>query len=230
MPLPKFPLPFPPSPMDPLREIIREGRERIEKVGSDIRSLADELHSGLPSTTSRSTIIQDGKEGAETPARGHESQDTGLLPATTMTHHQSLSEENPVATACVACAVGHFSTSSGLLKEALRFKGEGMTSNEILDRIAAVLEEQNALERKDLSPEKIQRLPEWEKAIAEEALDQSRQLRHGLESIQSVDELEQAAVDTKKYYIKLNRQWYRGRFSHLGAKKAETIAQRVGGK
>jgi len=156
-------------------------------------------------------------------------QEEGLLAATVP---QTLPEENPrekIATGCLPCAVGHFSTSSGLLKEAVRFKGEGMTSSEILDRIAAALEEQNALEREDLSPEKIQGLPEWERPIAEEALDQSRQLRHRLESIQSIDELELAAVDTKRYYIKLNRQWYRGRFGKLGAEKAEAIAQRVGG-
>lgn len=137
-------------------------------------------------------------------------------------------EKSSIATACVACAVGHFSTSSGLLKEALRFKGEGITSQEILDRIAGALEEQNALEREDLTQEKIQHLPEWERVIAEEALAQSRQLRHKLETIQSMEELEQLAADTRTYYLKLSRQWYRGRFSNLGTKKAETIAQRVG--
>ena len=167
-------------------------------------------------------------ELTETPARAPESQKERLLPATAT---ETLPEEkSPIATACVACAVGHFSTSSGLLKEALRFKGEGMTSQEILDRIAGALEEQNALEREDLSPEKIQRLPQWERPIAEEALTQSRQLRHRLETIQSIDELEQLAADTRTYYLKLSRQWYRGRFSNLGTKKAETIAQRVGGK
>ena len=135
-----------------------------------------------------------------------------------------------IATACVACAVGHFSTSSGLIKEALRFKGEGITSHEVLDRIAGALEEQNALEREDLTQEKIQNLPQWERPIAEEALTQSRQLRHRLETIQSIDELEQLAADTRTYYLQLSREWYRGRFSHLGAGKAEAIAQRVGGE
>ena len=141
---------------------------------------------------------------------------------------QAPQEKSEVATACVACAVGHFSASSGLLKEACRFKSEGITSNEILDRIAGALEEQNALEREDLTPEKIQRLPEWEKEIAEEALTQSRQLRHRLEVIQTIDELNQLAADTRSYYLKLNRQWYRGRFSKLGSAKAEVIARRVG--
>lgn len=139
-------------------------------------------------------------------------------------------QEKPrIATACVACAVGHFSTSSGLLKEALRFKGEGMSSDEILDRIAASLEEQNALEREDLTQEKIQHLPDWERKIAEEALTQSRQLRHKLETIQTIEELEQLAADTRTYYLSLSRKWYKGRFANLGAEKADAISQRVGG-
>jgi len=169
-------------------------------------------------------------ELVETPTRAPESQKEGFLPAAVS---QTLPEEKAtaeIATGCLPCALGHFSTSSGLLNEAVRFKGEGITSNEVLDRIAATLEEQNALEREDLSSVKIQGLPEWERPIAEEALDQSRQLRHKLESIQSIDELQQVAADTKRYYIKLNRQWYKGRFGYLGAKKAEAIAQRVGGK
>ncbi len=50
---PKLPrIKLPSNPLAPLREIVREGRERIEKVGSDIRSIADELHAGIPGTTS----------------------------------------------------------------------------------------------------------------------------------------------------------------------------------
>jgi len=151
-----------------------------------------------------------------------------LLPAVEMSDNIS-QEKSAVATACVACAVGHFSTSSGLLKETLRFKDEGIASQEILDRIAGALEEQNALEREDLTQEKIRHLPEWERQIAEEALAQSRQLRHKLETIQRIEELEELAADTRLYYLKLSRQWYRGRFGHLGAGKADAIAQRVGG-
>jgi hypothetical protein len=55
---PKLPgIKLPPSLLDPLRDIIRGGRERVEKAGSDIRSLADELHNGIPGMT---TTIQGG--------------------------------------------------------------------------------------------------------------------------------------------------------------------------
>ena len=163
-----------------------------------------------------------------TPTRTTERPKERLLPTTTT---QISPEEKPtedIATGCLPCAVSHFSTSAGLLNEAVRFKKEGMTSNEILDRIAGAIEEQNSLERVDLSPVKIQHLPAWERPIAEEALEQSRQLRHVLEGIQSTDKLEKVAADTKRYYIKLNRQWYKGRFSHLGGEKAEAISQRIG--
>lgn len=139
----------------------------------------------------------------------------------------TITEQEEVVTACVPCALGHFSTSAGLLNEAVRFKSEGITSNEILDRIAKILEEQNSLERVDLTPEKLQRTPEWERGIAEEALQESRKLRHRLESIASIDELEQAAADTATYYRKMNRQWYKGRFRHLGKEKVEAIESRL---
>ncbi len=214
-------LPRLPNPEDALNfidkagDVVSKGLELIDRTTKKIDRLAGRIDSvgGLT---------------LETPTRAPVPQAGGPLAATVP---QTLSEENPtkdIATGCLPCALGHFSTSSGLLNEAVRFKGEGMASNEILDRIAGALEQQNTLEREDLSPVKIQGLPKWEKPIAEEALDQSRQLRHRLESIQSVDELEQAAVDTKRYYIKLNRQWYKGRFSRLGEKKADAIAQRVG--
>jgi len=133
-----------------------------------------------------------------------------------------------VATACVPCALGHFSTSAGLLNEIARFKGEAITSDEILDRIAKVQEEQNALERVDLTSENIQALPPWEKELAEDALSQSRKLRHSLESFTSIKQLEQAAADTSSFYKELNRKWFKGRFAHLGPEKAQRIADEVG--
>jgi len=149
-------------------------------------------------------------------------------PTTTITQEPEMASKGSVATACVPCALGHFSTSTGLLNEAVRFKDEGIISNEILDRVAKVLEEQNTLERKDLTPENIQSLPPWEREIAEEALRQSRQLRHSLESFSSIGQLEKAAVDTSSFYRGLNRKWFKQRFAHLGPEKAERIAEEVG--
>ena len=146
----------------------------------------------------------------------------------TSTIQEPAKSAKSVATACVPCALGHFSTSAGLLNEIARFKGEGITSDEILDRIAKVQEEQNALERVDLTPENIQALPPWEKELAEDALSQSRKLRHSLESFTSIEQLNQAAADTSSFYKELNRKWFKGRFAHLGPEKAQRIADEVG--
>jgi len=136
-------------------------------------------------------------------------------------------KQKTVATACVPCALGHFSTSAGMLNEAVRFKGEGMASNEIADRIAKVLEEQNTLERVDLTPEKILSTPEWERNLAEEALKQSRNLRHRLETIETIEALEQVAADTEGYYRSLHSEWWKLRLAKLpgGAKKPPVVSE-----
>ena len=120
-----------------------------------------------------------------------------------------MAEGIEVESACLPCSVNHFATSSGLLNEAVRFKAKGITSNEILDRIAKTLSEQNALERVDLAPELLRTVPAWGKPIAEEALEKSRQLRHRLERIKTIEQLGDIAADTETYYKKLNRDWYR---------------------
>ena len=56
---PKLPrVKLPANPLEPLREIVREGRERIEKAGSDICSIAEEFRSTIPDTTSPIQIIE----------------------------------------------------------------------------------------------------------------------------------------------------------------------------
>jgi len=148
------------------------------------------------------------RQPKELPERGR--------PATAATATEETSETQEIATACVPCALGHFSTSSGLLNECFRFKEGGITGNEILDRVAKVLAEQNALERVDLTPEKLQRSPDWEREIAERALDESRRLRHKLEGLETMEQLEEAAASTASYYMKLNREWYKKLFASRG--------------
>ncbi|GAI62651.1 unnamed protein product, partial [marine sediment metagenome] len=87
--------------------------------------------------------------------------------------------------------------------------------------------ELNAMERVDLTPEKLQNTSSWERPIADEALRQSRKLRHRLEGIGSMEEIEKVAADTESYYKKMNREWYRGRFRHLGSERAKAIEKRI---
>ena len=48
--IPKIKLPT--HPLEPLREIVRGGRERLEEASNDIRSIAEEFHGGTPDMTS----------------------------------------------------------------------------------------------------------------------------------------------------------------------------------
>ena len=151
------------------------------------------------------------------------------IPTSTITQEPaSVPPQEDIATACVPCAIGHYAGAAKLLNEAHRFREDGIESNQVLDDIAGAIGELNAMERVDLTPERLQKTPDWERAIADEALKKSRKLRHRLESISSMEEIEKAAADTESYYKKINRQWYRGRFSHLGGEKAEAISRRIG--
>ena len=158
----------------------------------------------------------------ETPAMAPESQNVPFIE-----ENPSVTQGEDIATACVPCAIGHYAGAGRLLNEAIRFRDDGMGSNQVLDDIAGAIGELNAMERVDLTPERLSRTPSWEKAIAEEALRESRKLRHRLESLDRIEDVERAAVDTESYYKKLNRQWYRERFRHLGTGKAEAISERV---
>ncbi len=133
-----------------------------------------------------------------------------------------MSEDKSVARGCLPCATGHFSTSATFLNEAVRFKKDGLTSPQVLDDIAGAIGELNALERIDLTPAKIHMLPEWEKEMAELALEKSRELRHRLESIQSMEELENLAADTEEFYKKLNREWATKRLEECPTCKIKT--------
>jgi len=118
-----------------------------------------------------------------------------------------VSASEGVKSACVPCSISHISTSSTLLNEAVRFKKDGLTSPQILDDIAGAISELNALERIDLTPAKIESLPDWEKEMAENALEKSREIRHRLEAVQTVDELQTIAAETENFYKYLNREW-----------------------
>ncbi|GAJ24879.1 unnamed protein product, partial [marine sediment metagenome] len=51
--LPRIPkIKLPTHPLEPLREIVRGGRERLEEASNDIRSIAEEFHGGTPDMTS----------------------------------------------------------------------------------------------------------------------------------------------------------------------------------
>lgn len=206
---PKLP-PVPPSPIKPLREILRQGRQQVGKAGEDIRSIAADMRGATTTAPQAANKAPPRQKTTTTP------QEPETVP-----------QPEDIATACVGCAIGHYAGAAKLLNEAIRFRDDGIESNQVLDDIAGAIGELNAMERVDLTPERLQKTPGWERAIANEALRESRKLRHRLEGIGSMEEIEKAAADTESYYKRLNRQWYKGRFSHLGKEKAEAIEKRI---
>jgi len=214
MPLPKLPklggFPKPPriseiiKKANPVREVIDDARELIKTGREEISEVASSLR------------VEEQKEGAS------ERKSTSTI------QEPENPEQEDIATACVPCGVGHFAGAAKLLSEAVRFRGDGITSNQVLDDIAGAIGELNTMERVDLTPEKLQSTLGWERPIADEALRESRKLRHRLEGISSMEEVEQAAADSERFYKKLFRDWFQQRFAHLGPEKAQRIADKVG--
>jgi len=147
-------------------------------------------------------------------------------PSTTETHETKATD---IATGCVPCSIGHLGACTGILNEATRFAfgEEGISSNEVVDRTGMCLDELNVMERVDLRPEMIADLPEWEKALAMEALKESRQTRHALESLSSAEQLEQIAANTQRVRKKINRSWMKYRLSHLTPAEKEKVEEQM---
>ncbi len=104
-------------------------------------------------------------------------------------------EEIASATACLSCCRDHWSTISGALSEGLRFaRSDGIVSKQVQGRIGLALDEMNIMERIDLAPQAIAGLTGKEKELAEWSLTNSRELRHTIGEIKTVDDMEKAAA------------------------------------
>lgn len=138
-------------------------------------------------------------------------------------------EASAVATGCIPCAMNHFSTCSGLLDESVRFaRGEeGTASPEVVDRALMCLKELNAMERVDLRPEMIAQLEGWERDAATEVLEESRGLRHIIESgIRDARHLEEIAAQVEGITTKYGRMWMQNKIKEMSPEDKEEVAQR----
>ncbi len=134
-------------------------------------------------------------------------------------------------TSCTMCSDEHFSRVSGALSEALRFaRDEGLASKEVIRRVRHARDELNAMERFDLAPEEIVKLPEDEKKVAHWALPKSKTLRHTINAIRSVDDLEQAAAKAANTADEFANRLIKLNFtieSRLSSKDKERIKKRA---
>jgi len=133
-----------------------------------------------------------------------------------------------IATGCVPCSIGHLGTCTGLLNEAMRFaRKDGVGSEEVIKRVNICLDELNALERVDLSPEQTNDLSDWEKELAVQALDLSRTVRHGLEGLSSLEDLEGIAAETQGKRQEIGKAWFQARLSRLTPGERQQVKQQL---
>lgn len=131
-------------------------------------------------------------------------------------------------TACIPCADDHLSTCSGLLSEAMRFaRKDGIESSEVITRLGLCRDELNAMERVDLRPELTSTLPQWEKQIANLALNGSRDLRHDMAEMNSVDDLEKVAAKATRLRKEVSSRWMKGRLSQMSPEERKSVEERA---
>ncbi len=168
-----------PNPVEPLRKIIRDGKEQLERAKDDIHSVADELHSFGGSGS------QVGLTAPETPKE----------PSPSLSETSTSLGSISTGTACIPCSRDHLSVTSSALSEGIRFaRDKGVRQSEVTRRIRIALDELNAMERIDLAPDEISKLKGAEKELASWTLKQSRDLRHAITAIKDVETMEQAAA------------------------------------
>ncbi len=122
---------------------------------------------------------------------------------------------------CLPCSASHLSTVSGELTEAIRFARDGGIQHpEVMFRIADAEDQLNALERIDGAPTKVAKLPPDERALMNDVLKTSRNIRHVLTEVKSVDDLENLAA-----FVQDARKDYRTKLFQMQVAKLSPVMQ-----
>ena len=202
-------------------------------AGIDVQSFFDLLSYGLSkqkSTISESIPTVADLEARVEKLRASENSGSPGEPSSPEPSAPSTTREKAtgIATGCIPCSVNHLSTCSGLLNEGMRFaRSDGVQSEEVIERISMCMDELNSLERVDLRPEMIHNLPDWEKTLAEKALDFSRSLRHDLEQVSDISILEGIAARTQTTRNEIGKSWFKERFSRMTPEQQKVVEEKL---
>ena len=110
-------------------------------------------------------------------------------------------------TGCRSCTADHLATCAGSLAEALRFaRGDGIQSAEVQERIALCAEELNIWERRDATPRSFVELPEPDKDFLRRWLPRGRGLRHQLNDIHTIEDLEKTAAHAQRLHLEARKE------------------------
>jgi hypothetical protein len=132
-------------------------------------------------------------------------------------------------TACIPCVNDHLSTCAGLVSdESVRMaRRNGIDDDEVVHRILRCSNQLNAMEREDLSVEKISALPDWEKGIAVYAQNEAADIRHKLNNISTVEDLEDVAGQITEARDKIGKEWFRGRINNMSPSEKAKVRERA---
>lgn len=202
--------------------------ERVTALRTHLRDLLEEAQKEMKLSDDVEPLEPLLEEKTTSPSIS-KSASASIMSRDTTSHSTSniIPNSEKVKSACVPCAIGHFTGSAKLLQEAVRFKKDGLSSPQVMDDIAEAIAEQNALERIDLTPAKIRDLPESEKEMANKALVKSRELRHKLETVENMDQLELYAAETEAFYKELNRGWLSKRLAKIEEKNKKSLSVEI---
>jgi hypothetical protein len=194
--------------------IFEEGKEtKISDLDPSMGIELPDIESMFSSTPSiKATIV----ENRPVPAAPEILQ----LPAATDDRETNKSTATP--TGCIPCALGHVGTANNAIQESIRFARKGgLADPEAILRYNTALDELNGMERLDMTPDMLINLPPWEKKIAEQTLDFSRDTRHKIERLRSFDELEKLAAEMRKHRLELGNTWYTQKLSAVATASPE---------
>lgn len=101
--------------------------------------------------------------------------------------------------ACDICSLDHFSVCAKALAEGKRFIKDGKIDDKYLTKAREICRgELNLMERDDASPAKVMALPPMERKIMNKFTPRSKELRHSLNDIISVDSLIEVGAKAEK--------------------------------
>ncbi len=127
-------------------------------------------------------------------------------------------------TACLPCTNSHLHACVGLLTEAHRMSPDGLNP-ESMKRVDKCLGEIAAAERVDLAVENVGGLPVDERAVADHATKELREIRHGLEGLNNKEELEQLTIQTTNLQRYVGKEWFKIRLSKMSPEGKEKLAK-----
>lgn len=142
--------------------------------------------------------------------------------------YAGFSQISAAGKACIPCSGDHMSTVAGELAEAIRFAREGgVTHPEVMFRITDAEDQLNALERIDGAPIKVQKLPADEKALMNEMIASSREMRHMLKDIANVEDLEALAAHAQEQRRKYRMKMFELQMAKLSPEQKRKIEEKA---